>query len=134
VIQVIDTEVIAQHLPRHCEDDADCPGSQRCRDEADQDGPATFQCVDESGPVCSGLGTQSAAFRLNTPGPCEALPLSESGLLLDSARIGPFVADVRYVPASDDGRRPARLLMPVRGDATLHWADVEDDLQATGPV
>ncbi len=134
IVQVLDADAIAAHLPKNCDVDGDCDAGLHCQNQPDENGPATFQCVDEAGSPCGELGVQSYAARFDHPGVCEPLPLSAAGLLLDSARIGPFVADVRYVPASDDGRRPARLLMPVRGDATLHWADVEDDTMGTGPV
>ncbi len=133
VVQVLDTAVIAKHLPQHCDSDADCDGGESCQDGADGD-PATFLCVNQKGSPCGSLGLQTEAARFEHPGPCEALPLSTRGLLLESARIAPFVADIRYVPANASGSRPARLLMPVRGDATLHWADVEDEVRGSGPV
>lgn len=130
VVQVLDTDVIRQYLPQYCRTDDECDAGEHCA-EATAETP--FQCVDDSGSWCGALGEQTVAERLTHPGPCGPLRLSTPGLLLDSAIIAPFVADVRYVPASEEGR-PARIVMPVRGDATLHWADVEDDVAGTGPL
>lgn len=130
VVQVLDADVIGRYLPRSCLEDRDCDGGLRCDSP---DGEVMGRCVDDGGSWCGALGEQTAAQRLTHPGPCGALPLSTPGLLLDGAIIAPFVADVRYVPASGDGR-PARIVMPVRGDATLHWADVEDDVAGRGPL
>jgi hypothetical protein len=42
---------------------------------------------------------------------------------------------LKYALYTDEsGVERARLFLPVRGDATLHWADVEQDIAGRGPV
>lgn len=122
VIQVLDTAVIRRYLPRACTTDADCPTGASCPNE---DGVGATLCVDAGGSVCGDLGEPTTAEKAKHPGACNPLPLDADSLILDAARIGPFVADVKYIAASADGKRNARIVMPVRGDATLHWADVK---------
>jgi DNA-binding beta-propeller fold protein YncE len=129
VLQVFDAEVLRGALPTFCERDAECPDGT-CGEAGEG---VQGVCVDSSGSACGGLGDQTGAERFSHPGPCKPLVVAEAGLL-ESATIAPFVADLRYVAGSESGDRNARLMMPVRGDATLHWADVEDDVQGTGPV
>ncbi len=132
-VQVLDTEVILEHLPRACLVDADCSGGRRCAGDGAEADASTFGlCVDSAGSPCGDLPLATAADEFSYPGPCTALPLGVAGLQQASAVINPFVADVKYVPGN--GRRGARILMPVRGDATLHWAAVHDDVLGSGPV
>ncbi len=130
VVQVLDVDAVLEHLPVRCQSDADCDGGLTCDDGGEAEGVGTYLCVDGDASPCGALAQSTPAERFNHPGPCEALALDDS-LILDAARIGPFVADIRYVPAAEG--RDARILMPVRGDATLHWADVEAS-PGDGPV
>lgn len=131
VLQVLDTDAIRAHLPQHCRTDDDCSGGTTCANGTATGVPVTFTCVDASGSWCGELGPRQLTGALSNPGPCAPVPLSRN-LVLASARIAPFVADLRYVPAGPN--REARLVLPVRGDATLHWADVEDDVAGSGPL
>jgi hypothetical protein len=122
LIQVFDAAEIRRHLPQSCTEDSDCPSGSTC---PHQDGKGSTLCVDDSGSICGELGEQAPTQLAKHPGACNALDVERGDVLLDSARIGPFVADVKYIEAAADGSRSARIVMPVRGDATLHWADVK---------
>jgi hypothetical protein len=125
---VLDAERIRKAMPQACWTDADCSGGRSCdADAAGQSG--TFLCVDKKGSPCGDLGVASAADQSTAPAPCGPLELDDS-LVIDGARIAPFVSDVQYVRWTEAGKTRARIVMPSRGDATLHWADVEDDLVA----
>jgi hypothetical protein len=96
-----------------------------------------FEDPEEERP-CKGLGEKSDAERLLAPGRCGALdpmaPPSGPDILLDVVEIGAFATDVIYRAdpnanaAGDAGAtpvsQPGRLFIPVRGDATMHWIDV----------
>jgi hypothetical protein len=127
-VMVLDTDAIQRWLPRACNTDAECEDGTSCA----EDGGALGLCVDSSGSPCGGRARATAAESFNYPGPCSTLPLDTPGILRASAVINPFVADVRFVPGNEE--RGARIVMPVRGDATLHWADVHDDVLDAGPV
>ena len=128
---VLDAKAIREHLPTACRDDDDCPAEQRCDDGTEGGSGATFLCVDEQGSPCGDLGVQSHADRSLSPGPCQALPLRDSELVLAGARIAPFATDLAY--SLLPGGEGARVYVSVRGDATLHWADVRDDVNGVGP-
>lgn len=130
-LQAIDAAAVAERLPVPCGSDADCPGSLRC--ETPGIGAGTELCVDASGDFCRGLAPLTAEERLRAPALCGPLELDE--VLLESVLVAPFVTDLKYtLYVDDDGVERARLLLPARGDATLHWADVENDLAGRGPV
>lgn len=132
-LQAFDAEAIRERLPVPCETDADCPGSLRCDLDGVRGASPTRMCVDASGDFCRGLPQPSAKERLQSPALCGPMELDE--LLLESVGIAPFVTDLKYaLYERNDGSRRARLFLPVRGDATLHWADVENDLDGIGPV
>jgi hypothetical protein len=124
-LQALDAVAIRERLPRPCVSDADCPGNLRCE--------ALGLCVDGSGDPCQGLPEPAPSERVQSPALCGPLALEE--VLLESVDIAPFVTDLKYTLFTDErGTERARLLLPVRGDATLHWADVEHDVASRGPV
>ncbi len=131
-LMVLDAAALREQLPAVCRQDSDC-GSGRCDTEGlDGRGP-TFRCLDAKGRLCPGDSVATVAELSRQPGVCPPRPLT-SRLLLGSARVAPFATDLKYVPFEDgDGRKRARLLMPARGDASLHWADVET-AAGKGPV
>ncbi len=88
---------------------------------------------------CAHLGEQTDAERVLYPGRCRPVKLTAppggGSLLLASTGIGAFATDLVYrsSPAGPRGEdRPGgRLFVSVRGDATVTWADVEDDTSAS---
>jgi len=95
--------------------------------------PATQGAADPD--PCAGLGQNSAADRLLYPGRCQpvnpeaARPTTDPNngkntVLASSVGIGSFATDIihRVQPSTTDVT--GRLFLPVRGDATLHWIDV----------
>jgi DNA-binding beta-propeller fold protein YncE len=129
-VQVLDAAAIRAALPTPCAVDSDCNAARHCGQSAD--GEAQGLCVDSAGNFCGGLPELDAVERIDAPALCG--PLAVDDVLLNAARIAPFVTDLKHTIFTDKkGRSRARLMMPVRGDATLHWADVEDDSAGTGP-
>ncbi|HEX7670953.1 MAG TPA: hypothetical protein VF395_15265, partial [Polyangiaceae bacterium] len=152
-LQAFDLERLSAYVPHYCSKDSDCEGvdgAPTC-DLVGKDGEAPSHfCVDPSTgdkdtdahPACGALGVQTPADRLVYPGLCSFLnpysppprrssPLHSPGgasLLVQSVQIGAFVTDAIYRDNPlIDGTAKGRLFLPVRGDATLHWIDVDDD-------
>ncbi|HMA94864.1 MAG TPA: hypothetical protein VKP30_19370 [Polyangiaceae bacterium] len=84
------------------------------------------------------LGVQSEADRMIYPGPCKPVDLDKNpdslGKLLSSNEhtvgIGAFATDVllKYGPISPSHPEPRkRLLIPVRGESSLHWIDLGEN-------
>lgn len=131
-VQTVDLVRLRSFIPRECESDADCEESGR---RCDTRGSApTNLCVETSGSnrgdPCGGLGRETSGERVTVPGQCLPLDLSsppDGGppALLDAVGIGAFATDIqlRYRPESDEGR----LFVPVRGEASLHYIDVDSD-------
>jgi hypothetical protein len=132
-LQAFDADAIRERLPVPCAADADCPGALSCDLDGAFGAPATRMCVDGSGDYCRGLTRPAPRDSLQAPALCGPMELDD--ILLEVVRIAPFVTDLKYgLYESEAGNRRARLFLPVRGDATLHWADVENDLDGGGPV
>jgi hypothetical protein len=104
-IQSYDTEAIAAELPRPCEE----PGGLCAPASAGFEGP------------CKN-GERSPAERLLYPGRCR--PVEPRDYKVDSVKIGAFATDALLRQSADGSR--TRLFVPVRGDSTLHWLDIED--------
>lgn len=153
-LQAYDTDALQRFVPMYCESDADCPGGLICDDEPGEDGFAPSKwCVDPADPRPCGeitvpgferpaIGDKSVAEQSLAPGRCNYV--AAAPLLVDAVGIGAFATDVRLLehplnvdlPATArdaDGSPIARLVVPVRGDATLHWIDVNDDRTAAPP-
>ena len=93
---------------------------------------------DDSQAACP-TGEQAPSAQLLYPGRCLPMELTP----VDQVKIGAFATDLvlRSRPQLDldgDGGNdipagpPERLLVPVRGDTTLHWLDVEDGVLECG--
>ena len=129
-VQSYDLDELEAALPTTCNDDADCVGVGT---ECD----AGLCLIGASETPCQQLDRPDAD-RLLYPGRCNPIIVSQSSLSLpagrwikpvDSVKIGAFATDavLRERPASPRSEgAPARLLVPVRGDSTLHWLDVEN--------
>jgi DNA-binding beta-propeller fold protein YncE len=129
-VQVLDLERIRSLVPRECQNDEQC--NQEAGEVCDSAGDApTFFCVAKLGDdPCGNLGVQTEAKRLLVPGRCGYVDLLKpvdggSPLLVGSVGTGAFATDIqlRYGPYGDNGR----LFLPVRGEASLHWIDLESD-------
>jgi hypothetical protein len=136
-LQVFDLERLSAFVPQYCEGDVDCEGLG----SASSCDVTSHFCMDPKTGPCGALGVQTPGDRLLFPGFCGFLnpyapprerssPLRSSGgasLLVKSVQIGAFVTDVAYRDNPlIDGTDRGRLFLPVRGDATLHWVDVDD--------
>jgi hypothetical protein len=130
-----DLDALRARLPVTCTSDADCDGGKVC-DTARSDGSVpSGWCVAPGTPKpCPFSRELSASEHQLYPGRCASInPLSGSGgyraIHQDSVEIGAFATDVIYRarPAFAEPDQPGRLFVPVRGDATLHWIDVDDD-------
>lgn len=126
-LQSYDVGRLHDLLPVYCESDATCGGGSRCD-------LASNWCVADSGPhagePCGSRGERTLSERLLAPGRCNPIDPVDEGVLVDQVEIGAFATDV--ILRRDPGRRAARLFVPVRGDATLHWVDIDDDSDGRG--
>jgi hypothetical protein len=146
-----DLDRLRARLPKSCESDDDCAAlANKVCDmprvegdplyDADREAHyiRSYWCVDRDDPkACPDSGEQNATNRLLYPGRCAPLdphatlpdgpPDNPGPIHVDSKRIGAFATDVAFrVPppeAATDSQ--GRLFIPVRGDATLHWVDVD---------
>ena len=138
-LQSLDLDRLREVVPRYCRADDDCGDSERCDLEptVDNEGTPSHWCVDRSGDYagkpCGPLGEKSQADRWLEPGRCDYLSVTRpqdggESLVVGRVGVGAFATDVIYRQARDaDGEVLdwGRLFVPVRGDATLHYIDVE---------
>jgi len=131
-----DLEKLHQVVPQFCRTSADCKDGKLCDepDEAislqyDASHVPSYYCVDPSFPEPCGtvVGPRDDADLVLHPGRCESVdPLDPNrNLLVDMVGIGAFATDVVWRENPDHAS--ARLFVPVRGDSTLHWIDVDSD-------
>ncbi|MFO7181470.1 MAG: hypothetical protein DIU78_022390 [Pseudomonadota bacterium] len=139
-VAVLDLEAVRALTPEPCGSDADCGEERRCDTQPSDEngGVPSWVCVDREGPYaglpCGPIAERPIANRLLYPGRCENVdftrpPVGES-LIVDTVEIGAFATDVVYRerPASAPSEgAPGRLFVPVRGDATLHWIDLDEN-------
>jgi hypothetical protein len=129
-----DLDAISQVVPRSCASDANCEGGGGTCDAlpnpANGGVPSFFCVTSESGNLpCGKFGEHTDAEKLLYPGRCNFIdPIvpqdGPSTLLVDSVGIGAFATDVIISQNPKPTVGPARLFLPVRGDATLHWIDL----------
>jgi hypothetical protein len=142
-----DLENLKKRLPTFCRGDADCAeGGGVCDTAALRDAltakrgrdagiPSNWCVTDPDDPrPCPYSSEQSPSSRSLYPGRCNPLnPRDRRGdgapkISVSSTRIGAFATDIVYrarPPGAPEGPS-GRLFIPVRGDATLHWIDVDD--------
>lgn len=122
-VVAVDAKAVRALLPEYCRTDVDCGRNGDC-DGAN--GTLFGVCVDGRGSMCGDLGDKAVGEQAFTPGLCKPVGLQGSELVVGGVRTAPFSTDLRYVQFQDQaGETRARLLLPVRGDASLHWMDVE---------
>lgn len=115
-IQSYPLSEIIERLPTTCSSQKPCPGSQTC---------VQGLCEDEQGNPCpAGIEPRAVEEQLLYPGRCGSMNIAVGSK--HTAKIGAFGTDVilRARPEGLAGA-PERLFIPVRGDTTLHWIDVE---------
>ncbi|HEU5073042.1 MAG TPA: hypothetical protein VFU02_02700 [Polyangiaceae bacterium] len=140
VLQRLDLERVHELVPRSCETDADCGDDKRCDVEPSADNGQTpsYFCVDRSGPwanrPCGALDEAPSYQRVVAPGRCAQIQPSRpqdggSSLVTASVQIGAFATDAVYRarPADAPSGPAGRLLIPVRGDTTVHYVDVDEE-------
>jgi hypothetical protein len=127
-----------------CADDAECPQSQHCDlvpTTENRSVPSHF-CVDDAGLAaglpCGVVGETTPWAKVTVPGRCAPVSLADPPdggvpLLRDAVGISAFAtgAVLRTDPTDTTGSR-SRLFIPVRGDSTLHWAELEDGMLQCG--
>ena len=112
-IQSYNLEQVAAELPSFC------PGSDDlCK-------PTKLSPTNPGEPCYA--GPKSSADRLLFPGPCNSLSPDDfhDGTRTASVKIGAFATDA--IIRRNAGADNPRLFVPVRGDATLHFIDVDAD-------
>lgn len=134
-VQSYDLDKLYAELPVRCATTDDCGDKETC-----QQG----MCAEAGESPCP-QGDRPEADRLLHPGRCK--PIAPEPLSVDRVKIGAFATDAilrkrptltTYDPetmvldkhlAGPDGENAAseRLFVPVRGDSTLHWIDVDKD-------
>jgi Cys-rich repeat protein len=132
-VQVYDLAKLRRLVPRYCRTSDDCASGKVCDADAIGTTAPTHRCVDDPkdpNPCPKGTKRQSFGEQLLAPGLCS--PLEASGLLFAGTKggavaIGAFVTDVVYATNPLQDGKGGRLFLPVRGDATMHWIDVDDD-------
>lgn len=160
-VQSWDLDQVRLRVPRYCETRDDCQRDGDPRKECSLEKSAAYPdlepskwCVRHDWPPCGLFGEQDSRERSLYPGRCgfinptipqdggePILPLAGNGDVVArrSVVIGAFATDVVMrsrpdnVPGStvSDGA-PERLFIPVRGDATLHWIDVDHGMLECG--
>jgi len=119
-----------------CSSDGECSGGQHCDllpTDANRSIPSHV-CVDDAGAnaglPCGSLGETTRWAKVTVPGRCAPVSLVDppdggASILEDAVGISAFATGglLRSDPTGSDR---SRLFIPVRGDSTLHWADVED--------
>jgi hypothetical protein len=156
-VQTWDLEQLRARVPRYCETNADCvdritldEGGNQVSNTREQCHPEARWCVVPGGSPCGLFKEQDDREKALYPGRCGPISptIPQDGgpaiLPLDGALenvvpgraviIGAFASDVvrrtLVVPpglAGDTGTGRQRLFIPVRGDATLHWIDLNSD-------
>ena len=130
-------------VPRSCAADSACrtDAGETCDTvpSAANLGVPSYFCIPREGAApCGAFLDRSQADRLLNPGRCQAVdpvhPQDGSPTFVqDTVGIGAFATDLLVSVDNDPlGNRGARLFLPVRGDATLHWIDLSDGKFACG--
>lgn len=123
---------------RPCNDDTDCGGEERCDTGAteENEGKASFFCVAASGETagvpCGPFPENTPVSRGFSPGRCGPVDVEapqddpegdKESLLADSVLVSAFGTDLLRVRSPDGAQE--RLFVPVRGDASVQWLNIE---------
>ncbi|MET0794640.1 MAG: hypothetical protein ABW061_24175 [Polyangiaceae bacterium] len=128
-----DLGLLRQAVPRSCTELKDCEPDEVCDSKATAANgqvPSYF-CVNADDQLpCPVVGERGNADRLLYPGRCNSL--DPARLIRSTVGIGAFATDVIFAASPESSPTPSpspslsRLFLPVRGDATLHWIDLND--------
>ncbi len=130
-VQAIDLDRVHDLLPRHCQTDEDCEGTDHCVKTTDSGSAyCKNQNDDSDGYPCGDFGPGDRGRRVIVPGPCGYVDLVKPqdggrALLVDSVAIGAFATDLSL--RRDPSSGAERLFIPVRGEASLHFVDIDED-------
>jgi len=125
-----------------CSADADCGGAQHCDlvpTVENAQVPSHF-CVDDEGTTaglpCGTLGETTPWAKVTVPGRCAPVSLVDPPdggpeLIRDAVGISAFATGA-VLRSDPTGGSSARLFIPVRGDSTLHWAEIDSGLFQCG--
>jgi DNA-binding beta-propeller fold protein YncE len=135
-----DLAAIRALTPSPCGSDGDCASDRFCdlTPTPENGGLPSRWCVPRQGGAagspCGAFGESSVADRIINPGRCgyvnpERPQDGSNRMRVGSVGIGAFGTDVVYRarPATAPPGPPGRLFVPVRGDATLDFIDVDDN-------
>lgn len=134
-VLALDLEAVRARVPLSCSSDADCGAGTSCDlvPSTLNRGEPSSLCLAPGATPCGALRDQGTAAAVLAPGRCGAVDLAKPQdggprLILDAVRTGAFATDLVYATRpADDASPGGRLLLPVRGDATLTWIDADDD-------
>jgi len=155
-IQSLRLDRVRDVMKRPCSADSDCESSELCDLEPteENDQKPSYFCVATSDPrPCGELGEKSPSERAVAPGRCSPIDLDEpfdagDSLISDVVETSAFAtqallvsrpcegdAGLRRCTSADDARiesdsgedAPERVFLPVRGDTTIHYVEVEED-------
>ena len=121
-VQSYDLDKLQKALPSVCNGPEDCGGSP-CNNglcvprEPSSSDPDPSPCPDEK--------DRADSDRLLFPGRCQ--PIDPRTIQQDTVKIGAFATDAILRPRDDSDTPEQRLFVPVRGDSTLHWLDVNGE-------
>jgi DNA-binding beta-propeller fold protein YncE len=127
-VQSYDLDKLEAALPQRCSTDLDCEGAvmgSHC-----QRGGMCAAAEDDDDATPCQQDDRTAGDRLLFPGRCN--PIDPKPLQVDTVKIGAFATDaiLRARPLVGGKLEGAgaseRLFVPVRGDSTLHWLDLDD--------
>jgi hypothetical protein len=128
-VQVFDLDLVDKFI------DATKPDAEKPEDRC----PATFDVTDDAfnGTRTFPGGIKSDADQFLAPGLCQ--PIAAAPLIKSSVKIGAFATDIRYLRRPDDQRASSStdmLVVPIRGDRTLHWIDTNPNPEdkSAGPL
>lgn len=140
VLQRYDLARVRELLPQSCRTDADCADDLRCdvTPNDENGGVPSYFCVDRQGPhanrPCRSLPEATPWQRVIAPGRCAQISPNRpqdggSSLITASVQIGAFATDILFRDRPDDAPDgpPGRLFIPVRGDTTIHYVDVDEE-------
>lgn len=140
-VQSLDVSRLREVARRPCSQDEHCESGQVCDNSPSEEngGEASFFCVDsagaQAGKPCGPWEEKNPSDRVTTPGRCGAVSLEDPAdggpsLLIDAVSTAAFATDAVLISRPEEeaeGGAPLRLFVPIRGDASLHFIDSDEE-------